>query len=93
MIDTGGTFAQAAYALERNGAREIYGCATHALLSASCTEKLSQAPFVEVCVTNTVHIPEERKFRQLVVLPISDLLSKAIKYNHEWQSVSSLFPE
>jgi ribose-phosphate pyrophosphokinase len=93
MIDTGGTFAQAAYALKENGAREVYGCATHALLSSSCTKKLNDAPFAEVCVTNTVHLPEERKFPKLKVLSIGDLLSKAIKYNHEYQSVSSLFPE
>ncbi len=93
MIDTGGTFAQAAYTLRENGARAVYGCATHALLSGSCTEKLDKAPFEEVCVTNTVHISEERKFGKLKVLSIGDLLSKAIVYNHEYQSVSSLFPE
>lgn len=93
MIDTGGTFAQAAHALAENGAREIYGCATHALLSRDCRERLGAAPFKEVCVTNTLPIPEERSFPQLRVLSIADLLAKAIKYNHEYQSVSSLFPE
>jgi ribose-phosphate pyrophosphokinase len=93
MIDTGGTFAQAAHALQENGVRAVYGCATHALLSNACAQKLREAPFEEVCVTNTVHIPEERQFPQLKVLSIADLLSKAIKYNHEYQSVSSLFPE
>jgi ribose-phosphate pyrophosphokinase len=93
MIDTGGTFALAAHALMENGVRAVYGCATHALLSNACSEKLREAPFTEVCVTNTVHIPDERKFPQLKVLSIADLLSKAIKYNHDYQSVSSLFPE
>jgi ribose-phosphate pyrophosphokinase len=93
MIDTGGTFAQAAYALKENGARAVYGCATHALLSNDCSKKLQAAPFEEVCVTNTVHIPEERMFSKLKVLSIGDLLSKAITFNHERQSVSSLFPE
>ena len=93
MIDTGGTFALAAHALMENGVRAVYGCATHALLSNACSEKLRAAPFAEVCVTNTVHIPDERQFPQLKVLSIADLLSKAIKYNHDYQSVSSLFPE
>lgn len=93
MIDTAGTFAQAAHALAENGAVAVYGCATHALLSNEARERLENAPFEEVCVTNTVHIPEERKFPKLKVLSIAELLSKAITYNHEYQSVSSLFPD
>ena len=93
MIDTGGTFAQAAHALQRNGAVAVYGCATHALLSRDASRKLQEAPFTEVCVANTLHVPEARRFPSLKVLSIAGLLSKAIKYNHEFQSVSSLFPE
>ena len=93
MIDTAGTFAQAAHALAENGAVAVYGCATHALLSGEATERLQNAPFEEVCVTNPVHIPDERKFPKLKVLSIAELLSKAITYNHEYQSVSSLFPD
>ena len=93
MIDTGGTFAQAAHALHDHGAKAVYGCATHALLSRDASKLLEAAPFVEVCVTNTLPIPEERRFRQLRVLSIAELLSKAITYNHEYQSVSALFPD
>lgn len=93
MVDTAGTFAQAAFALEENGAVAIYGAATHALLSGKASERLQEAPFEEVCVTNTVRILEERRFPKLTVLSIGGLLSKAIRYNHEYQSVSSLFPD
>ncbi|HUP01348.1 MAG TPA: ribose-phosphate pyrophosphokinase [Gemmatimonadota bacterium] len=93
MIDTAGTFAQAAHALIENGAVKVYGCATHALLSRQASERLQEAPFEEVCVTNTLEIPEERRFPQLKVLSIAEMLSKAITYNHEYQSVSSLFPD
>jgi ribose-phosphate pyrophosphokinase len=93
MIDTGGTFAQAAEALKENGAREVYGCVTHALLSRDAGQRLEAAPFREVCVTNTLPLPAERSFSQLKVLSIADLLAKAIMYNHEYQSVSSLFPD
>ena len=93
MIDTAGTFAQAAIALAENGAVEIYGCATHALLSREASRKLQEAPFKEVCVANTLHVPEDRRFPNLQVLSIAGLLSKAIKYNNEYQSVSSLFPD
>ncbi|HUF88910.1 MAG TPA: ribose-phosphate pyrophosphokinase [Gemmatimonadota bacterium] len=93
MIDTAGTFAQAAHALERNGAVAVYGCATHALLSRDATRRLQDAPFKEVCVANTLHIPEDRRFPSLQVLSIAGLLGKSIKYTHEYQSVSSLFPD
>ena len=93
MIDTAGTFAQAAHALAENGAVAIYGCATHALLSRNASQRLQDAPFEEVCVTNTVHITEQRKFPKLKVLPVGDLLGKAIAFTHNYQSVSSLFPD
>ncbi|MDX1661250.1 MAG: ribose-phosphate pyrophosphokinase [Gemmatimonadota bacterium] len=93
MIDTAGTFAQAAQALADNGARAVYGCATHALLSGEAVEKLQAAPFEEVCVTNTLPIAEEKRFDRLRVLSVAELLGKAIRYNHEYQSVSSLFPD
>lgn len=91
MIDTAGTFAQAAHALAENGAVAVYGCATHALLSRNASQRLQEAPFKEVCVTNTVHITEQRKFPKLKVLPVGDLLGKAIAFTHDYQSVSSLF--
>ncbi len=93
MIDTAGTFAQAAHALAENGAVAVYGCATHALLSRNASQRLQEAPFKEVCVTNTVHIAEQRKFPKLNVLPVGDLLGKAIAFTHNYQSVSSLFLE
>jgi ribose-phosphate pyrophosphokinase len=79
--------------LAENGAVAIYGCATHALLSRNASQRLQDAPFKEVCVTNTVHIAEQRKFPKLKVLPVGDLLGKAIAFTHNYQSVSSLFSE
>jgi len=91
MIDTAGTMAAAATVLQRLGAREIYCCATHALLSGPAVERLAAAPVVEVAVTNTVPVSPERRFERLSVLSVAGLLSKAIGYTHSDQSVSSLF--
>jgi ribose-phosphate pyrophosphokinase len=91
MIDTGGTMAEAAVALKRLGARDIYICATHALLSGPAVERLVNAPVREVAVTNTVGIPEAKRFDKLRILSIAGLLAKAIGYTHSDQSVSSLF--
>ena len=91
MIDTAGTMSEAAHALKRLGARDIYACASHALLSGPAVDRLSSSPLKEITVTNTMHIPEERRFDQLHILSIAPLLAQAIRFTHSDQSVSSLF--
>ena len=91
MIDTAGTVTEASRALKKLGAEDIYICATHALLSGPARQRLNDAPIKEVAVTDTIAIPEERRPSQLCVLSVGDLLSKAIKFTHAEQSVSSLF--
>jgi ribose-phosphate pyrophosphokinase len=91
MIDTAGTVTEAARALKSLGARDIYVCATHALLSGPAIERLKAAPIVEVTVTDTVALAPEKRFDGLKVLSVGELLAKAIKYTHAEQSVSSLF--
>src|SRR5688500_7044952 len=91
MIDTAGTVTEAARALKNLGARDIYVCATHALLSGPAVERLSAAPIVEVTVTDTIAIAPDRQFDKLKVLSVGELLAKAIRFTHNEQSVSSLF--
>jgi len=91
MIDTAGTVTEAARALKELGARDIYVCATHALLSGPAVERLAEAPIVELAVTDTVLIPPQRRMDKLKILSVGELLSKAIRYTHSEQSVSSLF--
>jgi ribose-phosphate pyrophosphokinase len=49
------------------------------------------APIEEVAVTDTIALPEERRFDKLTILSVGELLSKAIRFTHAEQSVSSLF--
>jgi ribose-phosphate pyrophosphokinase len=91
MIDTAGTISESARALKKLGARDIYACATHPLLSGPAAERLRDAPIEEVAVTDTVAIRDEQRFPSLRVLSVGELLSKAIRYTHSDQSVSSLF--
>jgi len=91
MIDTAGTVTEAARALKRLGANDVYVCATHALFSGPAVERLKSAPIVEVVVTDTIDLPVDRRFERLVILSVGELLSKAIRYTHAEQSVSSLF--
>jgi ribose-phosphate pyrophosphokinase len=91
MIDTAGTVSEAAHVLKRMGSGDIYVCATHALLSGPAVDRLTAAPVCEIAVTDTLAIPDERRFSRLTVLSVGDLLSKAIRFTHFEQSVSSLF--
>ncbi|MCC7194737.1 MAG: ribose-phosphate pyrophosphokinase [Gemmatimonadaceae bacterium] len=91
MIDTAGSMSEAARALKNLGARDIYACATHALLSGPAVERLASSPIKEVTVTNSIAIPGSRRFPQLNVLSVGELLAKAIRFTHADQSVSSLF--
>ena len=91
MIDTGGTIAQAVQALKDRGARSVYVAATHALLSGEAVARLSAAPLEELVVTNTIHIPDSKRFDRLKVLSVADLLARAITYIHSNASVSQLF--
>jgi ribose-phosphate pyrophosphokinase len=91
MIDTAGTVTEAARALIKLGASEVYVCATHALLSGPAVQRLADSPITEVTVTDTIYLPEDRRPPQLHVLSVGDLLSKAIRFTHSEQSVSSLF--
>jgi ribose-phosphate pyrophosphokinase len=91
MIDTAGTMASVVRALKERGAREIYVAATHPLLSGPAVERLAASPVTEVVVTNTLHVPEERRFDKLKVLSVANLLARAIRYTHSNESVSQLF--
>jgi ribose-phosphate pyrophosphokinase len=93
MIDTAGTVSEASHALKKMGAKDVYVCATHALLSGKARDRIMNAPIKEVAVTNTIAIPPERMFDKLTVLNVGDLLAKAVRLTHAEQSVSSLFEE
>jgi len=91
MIDTAGTVTEAARALKALGANDVYVCATPAVFSGPAIERLKAAPFAEVVVTDTINLAPERRFERLTVLSVGELLSKAVRYTHAEQSVSSLF--
>ena len=92
MIDTGGTISEAARLLRKEGARQVYACATHAVFSPPASERMSVSGlFEEVIVTNTVPVPEQNRFEQLTTLSVANLLGETIWRIHEDTSVSSMF--
>ena len=92
IIDTAGTLANAVDVLVRSGARrEVYVCATHAILAGPALERLSREEIREVILTNTVAIPGDRRLPKFTILSAAPLLAEAIRRIHEHQSVSILF--
>jgi ribose-phosphate pyrophosphokinase len=91
MIDTGGTIAGAVKALLADGAADVVVASTHGVLSGPARERLSSCGAREVVVTNTLPIPEDKRFPQLTVLSIAPLLARAIHEVFDDGSVTSLF--
>ncbi|CAN6461930.1 unnamed protein product [Victoria cruziana] len=91
MIDTAGTIAKGAALLHQEGAREVYACSTHAVLSPPAIERLSSGLFQEVIITNTIPLMEKNYFPQLTVLSVANLLGETIWRVHDDCSVSSIF--
>jgi ribose-phosphate pyrophosphokinase len=92
MVSTGTSIAEAARACRENGAKDIFICATHAVMAGKAAEKLLAAPIKEVVVTDTIPLDgKEKSLQNLRVLSIAPLLGEAIRRIHHSESVSSLF--
>ena len=92
MIDTAGTITQAADALIKRGAKGVYACCTHPVLSGPAVERLKKSPIKEVIVTDTIPLRDEaKKINKIKSLTVAPLLGEAIKRIHYGESVSSLF--
>ena len=91
MIDTGGTISAAVAELLAEGAADVVIAATHGVLSGSAKQRLSGCGAREVVVTNTLPIPDDKRFPQLTVLSIAPMIARAIREVFEDGSVTSLF--
>ncbi len=78
MIDTAGTLQEGARLLKKEGAKEVYACATHPVFSGPAVERLSSGLFEEVIVTNTIPVPADKQFEELTVLTVANLLGETI---------------
>ena len=91
IIDTAGSITQGAVALKERGAKKVYACCTHPVLSGEAIQRLKSAPIEEVVVTDT--IPTSVENDKFTVLSVSRLLADAIERIHSDRSVSELFKE
>jgi len=91
IIDTAGTITLAADALRERGAKEVYACCTHPVLSGPAVERIQNSAIKELIITNTIPLAEEKRIDKLTQLSVAPLLAEAIIRIHELQSVSVLF--
>ncbi len=91
MIDTAGTMTQAAAALKKFGAKEVFACCTHPVLSGPAMDRIENSAIKELVVTDTIPLDEEKKSDKIRVLSVGPILGEAIRRIHFGESVSSLF--
>ena len=91
MIDTAGTITKAVDALFEGGAKDVIVAAIHAVFSGPAVERLRDSRAVEIVVTNSLPIADDKRFDKLTVLTIAPLLARAIREVFEDGSVTSLF--
>ncbi len=91
MISTAGSVVGAAHVAHHHGAREVYTCATHAVLCDNAVERLRDANLRQIAVTDSIPLPPEKQLPNIVVLSVAELLGDAIKRIHDNRSVSELF--
>ncbi len=92
MIDTAGTLCNAAAALvERGGAKEVYACATHGVLSGPAIQRLNDSVIKEVVLLDTIPLSEEKQSDKFKVLSAAEVFAEAIKRIYAEASVSTLF--
>lgn len=90
-VDTAGTICDAASALAKAGARDIYGCFVHPILSADASELLRRQPFKELVMTNSVPIPPQKWLPNMTIISVSSMLSGVIQRVHDGCSVGEMF--
>lgn len=93
MITTAGTVCEAAKLVRERGAKEIYVSATHGVFAGPALERLKNAEFDEIVVTDTIEIPQKVRdgLKNLTILSVAPLVGEAIKRIHDHQSISALF--
>ncbi|WP_035257414.1 ribose-phosphate diphosphokinase [Desulfatirhabdium butyrativorans] len=92
MVDTAGTVTEAAALIMKSGAKEVYACCSHPVLSGPAVERIAASPLKSVIVTDTIPLkPEASATGKFTVLTISKLVGEAIIRSHRGDSVTSLF--
>jgi ribose-phosphate pyrophosphokinase len=91
IVDTAGTLTQAAEFLLRQGAKEIYSCCTHAVLSGRALDLIEKSTIQKLIISDTINTENKSLSGKFEILSIGSIFGETIKRIHEGESVSSLF--
>ena len=91
MIDTAGTIANAANALKDLGAKNVYACCTHGVLSGPAFERINASAIEELVMLNTIPLPEGEGLEKFKSISVAPLFAEAIKRIYDDEPISKLF--
>ena len=91
IIDTAGTITLAAKALRDAGAKKIYVCITHPILSHPALDRINDSPIEKVVCTNSIKLPDYKKGEKILQLSIAKILGQGILNIIDGKPVSNLF--
>ncbi|HAA43066.1 MAG TPA: ribose-phosphate pyrophosphokinase, partial [Ruminiclostridium sp.] len=93
LIDTGGTIINAANALTEMGAKEVYACCTHGVLSGNAVERIEKSELKELITLNTIPLTEEKRSPKIKSLSVAPVFAEAIERIYGDMSISTLFTQ
>ncbi|MDT8903710.1 ribose-phosphate diphosphokinase [Anaeroselena agilis] len=93
IVDTAGSLTEGAKALTNYGAKEVYACCTHPVLSPPAVERVANSNIKELVVTNTIPVPDEKRISKIKVLSVAPIFGEAIIRIFGDLSVSKLFDD
>jgi ribose-phosphate pyrophosphokinase len=91
IVDTAGTLTQAADFIVKQGAKEIYACCTHAVLSGRSIELIEKSPIKKLIISDTINTENKHFSDKFEILSMDKIFGEAMKRIHLGESVSSLF--
>ena len=92
MVDTAGSLCNAAKALvEVGGAKAVYACATHGVLSGPALERIEDSPIQELVLLNTIPLERNTPSNKITQLNVAPIFARAIAHIHGGTSIADLF--
>lgn len=93
LMDTGGTITNAANALMDMGAKEVYACCTHGVLSGPAIERIQASAIKELVTLNTIPLTEDKQIDKITSLSVAEIFAEAIERIYGDISISTLFTQ
>lgn len=93
MIDTAGTICQGAEALHNNGAKEIFACCTHAVMSGPAIERIQNSHISKLVVLDTIDIPAEKRIDKIEIVSVANLFALAIDNVYNDKKMSDIYDD